>query len=319
MMTMTDDFAPITSLPIPNYPDAGYDRGSLSRTVALQNGKGGVGKSSLACNIAGLVAGTGARVLLVDTDDQSNCADLLGVGDQADDGASLANHFMGLSDEPLLRIPARDNLDLVPGGILLDAIDLARWERVHQRPANPYELLIPALLAIESDYDLILLDTPPGESIALTAVLGLARWLIIPTRDDWMSIRGLGVVMDRLDRARRYNPALEVMGAVITQMQVQATRMRAETRADLVEVVGEDVLFDSILRHSAQPARLASNTGRLIHELAEEAEGVNVFSYLKEGKTIPQHAANASGLAGDYIAITDEVLRRLYDREEQQA
>ena len=49
----------------------------LARVVTVANGKGCVGKISTACNVAGLAAAAGWRVLLVDFDPQGNAGHLL--------------------------------------------------------------------------------------------------------------------------------------------------------------------------------------------------------------------------------------------------
>ena len=53
---------------------------ALTRVVTVANGKGGVGKSTVATNVAGLAAAAGWRVLLVDFDPQGNAGHILGYG-----------------------------------------------------------------------------------------------------------------------------------------------------------------------------------------------------------------------------------------------
>ena len=52
----------------------------LPRSIAIANGKGGVGKSSLAANLAGCLALGGWHTLVVDLDPQANVSDELGLG-----------------------------------------------------------------------------------------------------------------------------------------------------------------------------------------------------------------------------------------------
>ena len=50
----------------------------MRRVVAIANGKGGVGKTTLTAGLAGQLASGGSRVLVVDTDPQANLARDLG-------------------------------------------------------------------------------------------------------------------------------------------------------------------------------------------------------------------------------------------------
>ena len=60
----------------------------IPNSIVITNGKGGVGKTSLVANVAGLAAASGWRVLVIDADPQGNLARDLGVLDIADDGGA---------------------------------------------------------------------------------------------------------------------------------------------------------------------------------------------------------------------------------------
>jgi len=70
----------------------GVNRPALGRVVAVVNGKGGVGKTTITANVGGLLASSGYRVLLVDLDPQGNLGEELGyTGHPSDDrGRALA-------------------------------------------------------------------------------------------------------------------------------------------------------------------------------------------------------------------------------------
>ena len=85
----------------------------MRRVVAIANGKGGVGKTTLTAGLAGQVAASGLRVLVVDTDPQGNLGRDLGYGLQ--DGSSLGLAIThGLPVDVIRGV--RDRLDVVPGG-----------------------------------------------------------------------------------------------------------------------------------------------------------------------------------------------------------
>lgn len=91
----------------------------MRRTVAIANGKGGVGKTSLTDGLGGLIAAGGYRVLTMDADPQGNLRRDLGYPDSG--GRALADAIkLGTTLEPVRDV--RDNLDAVPGGAALEEL-----------------------------------------------------------------------------------------------------------------------------------------------------------------------------------------------------
>src|SRR3546814_14005396 len=86
----------------------------LENVVAVTNGKGGVLKTSITANVAGVAAAGGWSVLVVDTDPQGNLARDLGPMDRTDHGAPLAAAVLTGSD--LVPVPVRARPDWCPGG-----------------------------------------------------------------------------------------------------------------------------------------------------------------------------------------------------------
>lgn len=90
-----------------------WDRMGLARVVVVAQGKGGVGKTSLTANVAGLAALAGHRVLAVDLDQQGNLARDLGY--EPGDGERLLQAVV--AGQPVPVVPnVRPGLDVVPGG-----------------------------------------------------------------------------------------------------------------------------------------------------------------------------------------------------------
>ncbi|MCU1548539.1 MAG: phosphopantetheine--protein transferase [Arthrobacter sp.] len=137
------------------------DRGALSRVIAVINGKGGVFKTSLVANVGGLLAEGGSRVLLVDLDPQGDLAEDLGYADQGDGGRSLAASLC-FGGAPDLLLGVRSNLDVIAGGPHLD--DAAAFLGAKaQKDRDAAQLALARLLAeVAGEYDLVLLDCPPG-------------------------------------------------------------------------------------------------------------------------------------------------------------
>jgi len=113
--------------------------------IAVAAGKGGVGKTTVACGIAAVMAAQGQRVLLVDLDPQSNAAWGLGADPTHPGTAEL---LLGESPIP---IPITTNLAVLPGGPGLKGHEVMRLDP---------EALADAIVAF--DHATIIFDCPPG-------------------------------------------------------------------------------------------------------------------------------------------------------------
>jgi flagellar biosynthesis protein FlhG len=131
------------------------------RTVAITSGKGGVGKSHLAANVAVALGALGARVLLVDAELQQASLDLLlGVHPRWD----LQHWLSGERTLEQIVLDGPKNVKLVPAGA--GSPELAELDDYRR------ECLLRGLGQLEAGVDLILIDVPPGLS---RTGMGIAR------------------------------------------------------------------------------------------------------------------------------------------------
>lgn len=299
---------------------------ALARCIAVVNGKGGVGKTSLTANLAGLYAAAGYRTLAIDLDPQGNLGDDLGYL-----GAGLADNGVELVDALRARrpfIPLRDvrpGLDVLAGGPALDELT----SDFYGRHVGPDTVLAFAgsLAPIASDYDLILVDCPPGNDVLQESALAAARWVIIPTKSDPSSRAGLQIVAARFSAIRQqYNPELQLLGVVLFGVNTAATRLIAEARRALGEDLGlPEVLCDATIRHVEAAAFDARTRGQLVHELERDVhKGPSRFELLRMDKETRQRtrtlAASAGSLAADYQRLAEELLDRIVaDENDEEA
>lgn len=297
------------------------DDESLARVICVANGKGGVFKTSLAANIAGLSAAAGYRTLIVDLDPQGDLSDDLGYFDNdADDlGQGLAAALVtGQPIKPTLR-GVRPNLDVVTGGVHLADVAGALVARA-SRGASTTDLLARALTPVVGAYDVVIIDTPPVDTTLQVMALGAARWLLVPTKADASSIRGIQRIAERVADARRNGHQIHILGAVLTGVPTAASRVRADAIADITAVLGGTApLISSVIRSSDAVARECRARGVLAHELAEQLEGVEPFwRALREGHKPQRVPGSAPALADDYVHVTEQVLQRLNELETTQ-
>lgn len=296
----------------------------MRRVVAIANGKGGVGKTTLTAGLAGQLASGGSRVLVVDTDPQANLARDLGY--TAGDGSNLSLAIThGLPLEVIRGV--RDRLDVVAGGPALWDVGPAFTARGARGATLPG--LKPALAKVApekkgADYDVVLVDTPPGEPILQELVFAAADFLIIPTRSDEASLDGLVVVAQRFAAARAVNPTLTLLGVVLFGVRAGSTRMQARVRSALQETLGDAApVFPTSIRYLESAAVDMRSRGVLPHELTElhRSDTRTRLSRLREGApadagdTLLSRDSSAAGLAGDYAALADEVLAAMKARK----
>lgn len=296
-------------------------RDSLDRVVAVANGKGGVGKTSVATNLAGLAAAGGFRVLFIDLDPQGNAGEDLGYtgAGTGDEGAGLVTALAGGGALQLSISQVRTNLDVISGGGVLDDLAGILLSR-HSRGTAVADVLAKPLAVFLDDreYDLVVIDCPPGEPNLQLLALGAAKWLIIPTRGDAASLKGMARIAERLVQAREYNPTLELLGVVLFDIATSATRMRREISSEIEQALGGVApLFSSAIRHSV--AGLDSRKlGLLVHEHAAQAVDEPFWQALREGRR-PKSVGTAPTLAADYGVLAQEILTRINQLEETAA
>jgi len=297
----------------------------MRRVVAIANGKGGVGKTTLTAGLAGQVAAAGFRVLVVDTDPQGNLGRDLGYG--SGDGSSLGLAIThGLPVDVIRGV--RDRLDVVPGGPSLWDVAPAFTSRGARGQTLPG--LRPALERLrpdgtDADYDLVLIDTPPGEPILQDLVFASSDYLIIPTRSDEASLDGLVVVAHRNAAVRAVKPDLTLLWVALFCVRAGSTRLITRVRSALQETLGGAApVFSTSIRYLESAAVDMRSRGLLPHELAQihREDKSQRISRLRQGVKVDTSEAllsrdsSAAGLAGDYADLAREVLGSITSRDE---
>lgn len=295
----------------------------LSRVIAVANGKGGVFKTSLAANMAGLAASAGHRVLLVDMDPQGDLGDDLGFFDdpRADEGEALAGALVTGAPLPIVLDGVRRGLDVVPGGPAVEDVSGALLAR-STRGASTVDLLARSLIPVAGNYDLIFIDTPPTDARLQSLALGAARWLIAPAKADKSSLKAIGAIAQRMVQTRSSEHSLDLLAVVLAGVPTAATRVRGGAVDDLEEMLGSlgDALVPHVIRSSEAAARDCRDMGLLAHELAEQVEGAEPFwKALQAGEKPKRLPGTAPALADDYVQVTQHVLQRLNQLETQDA
>ena len=190
------------------------------------NQKGGVGKSSITCNLAAVSAANGRRTLVVDLDPQGNSTHYLMGQPAAEIKDSVADFFeQTLSFNLFNKDPADfthqtpfQNLFVMPSSPELDFL-----ERKLESKHKIYKLKN-ALRDLESQFDEIIIDTAPALNFYTRSALISCDKVLIPFDCDDFSRQALYTILGELkDIQEDHNSRLEIEGVVVNQFQPRAS------------------------------------------------------------------------------------------------
>lgn len=188
------------------------------------NQKGGVGKSTIVCNLAAVAASRGERTVVVDLDPQGNASTYL-LGGEADEvEPNLSGFFEQTLSFSLFKDGGKafvhhtrfEDLHVMPAGGGLDELQ-SKLEAKHKI----YKLK-EALEAL-GDYDHVFLDTPPALNFFTLSALIAAQQCLIPFDCDHFSRRALYQLLENVAEVREdHNRSLNIAGIVVNQFQSRA-------------------------------------------------------------------------------------------------
>jgi chromosome partitioning protein len=225
--------------------------------LAVQNFKGGVGKSTLTCHIAQHLALKGYRVAVVDCDSQASSTTIFGFNPDIDidDEETLLPFFRhgGAPDlDYALRPTPWTGIDLIPANL---GLYQAEYEAAARLRGNPEALdrLRRGVESMAERYDVVLLDPPPALGMISLAVLRAANALLIPTPPSTVDFAStshfLSMIVDTLQTLEAHGLGargfhfLRVVATKVDEGKSAHTQIR-----DMMETVfGSDMLNASLL------------------------------------------------------------------------
>ncbi|MFT5674789.1 MAG: chromosome partitioning protein [Paraglaciecola sp.] len=166
-------------------------------TVANQ--KGGVGKTTTAVTLGGLLAQMSKRVVLVDTDPQASLSYYFGL-DSEQLSASLYDVFLSgkeITKEKVLNCLCPTKLDSLY--ILPATMALATLDRKLGTQSGMGLILKRALELISDDFDHALIDCPPVLGVLMINALAACEQVVIPVQMEFLALKGLERMMHSME------------------------------------------------------------------------------------------------------------------------
>lgn len=204
----------------------------MAVAVSLINMKGGVGKTTVAAQLAHAVAADGLRVLAVDLDPQSNLShSIMGPAAYFDHitanrptVAQILQEFVppGGNGSPRSLAPEHvpvsnagfgsdGNLDLIPSRLELS--------QVLTSPTGRERQLARFLSLLHDRYDLVVIDCAPTESVLTQVAYFASRYVIVPVKPEFLATLGMPLLEHSVDKFKRANTdhELDIAGLILNQ------------------------------------------------------------------------------------------------------
>ena len=229
----------------------------MARIFCIANQKGGVGKTTTAVNLAAGLAKVGQRVLMVDLDPQGNATMGSGVDkrqlkrsvyDVLLESSSVANAIV--NSEKL--VAAGCGYDILGANRELAGaeVELVEVERRERR-------LKAALVAVERNYDFILIDCPPSLSMLTLNGLCCAHGVIVPMQCEYFALEGLTDLVNTIKQVRaNMNKDLAVIGLLRVMFDPRITLQQQVS--DQLKAHFGDKVFDTVVPRNVRLAEAPS-------------------------------------------------------------
>lgn len=251
------------------------------KVMSISNIKGGVGKSSTASTLAAGLTDKGYKVLLIDSDPQTNLT-MCFLPEQSDDAPSLYHVYAEGKNIDEVKVGIRKGLDLVIGDFALCNADMQFLK------AGRLKLFEKALKNLE-EYDFVIVDTPPNLGVLSLNAFIASDYIIVPMAADSFSLKGVRLLKQALDNvADEIGRVIPIAGILLTKYngRTNVSKLLEKSLHSAAELLDTKV-FDSRIRQAVVVQE---------SQLAKE----DLLSYA------PKAAAT-----DDYMRFVDELLERV--------
>lgn len=244
--------------------------------VAVQNFKGGVGKSTISVHLAQNLAIRGYRVLLIDCDSQASVTTLFGYVpdlDLAEEDTLYPYLREGerTSLDYAIRKTHFDGLDLIPANLRLFQSEYELAARMARGQGALLNRLAQGIASVEDLYDVVVLDPPPALGAISLSVLRAANALVVPVPPTVMDFSStaafLAMLSETIEDLKAYDMAPQLAFLRFVASKVDENKSMQRGLLDLMRQIYGNSMIRTPLKDSAE---IDNATARLmtVYELS---------------------------------------------------
>ncbi len=215
------------------------------KIISVSNVKGGVGKTSTAAILSAGLTQRGNNVLMIDSDPQTNLT-MCFLPEPPDGTPSIYHVYADGKSLDEVRTSIKENLDLIIGDFELCNADMQFLK------AGRLKMLRKAIKSIKSDYDFIVIDTPPNLGILSLNAFLVSDYIIVPMAADSFSLKGVRLLKQTLDEVtEETEKAVSVTGLLLTKYtnRTNVSKLLEKSINSAAELLGTKV-FGSRIRQA---------------------------------------------------------------------
>ena len=249
----------------------------MGKIIALDNQKGGVGKTTTAINLAASLATLEKSVLVVDADPQANASSGLGV-DIREVECSLYECIVDGADvRDAIYTTDIEGLDIIPSHIDLVGAEIEML-KLDNRERRISQLLRP----ICDEYDYVLIDCSPSLGLITVNSLTAADSVIIPVQCEYFALEGISKLLNTIKIIKnKLNPRLEIEGFLLTMYD---SRLRLANQIyDEVKRHFQELVFKTVIQRNV---KLSESPSHGLPVILYDADSTGARNYLALAKEI---------------------------------